>query len=61
MYILLSLRLLSIRLSLILYSPRARALYLSVLINIISKQVIIIVIYNDDDGYSLAALNIKDL
>jgi len=44
-----------------LYSLRAQALYLSTLASVAGKRVTITAIYNDDDGYSLTALDIKDL
>ena len=43
------------------HSLRARALYLSALAGVAGKQVTIAAIYNNDDGYSLTALDIKDL
>ena len=44
-----------------LYSPRARALYLSALAGVVGKRVTIAAAYDDDNGYSLTALDIKDL
>jgi hypothetical protein len=43
------------------HSPRARALYSSALAGVAGKRVTIAAAYDNDDGYSLTASDIKDL
>jgi hypothetical protein len=44
-----------------LHSPRARALYSSASAGVIGKRVTIAAAYDDNNGYSLTASDIKDL